>query len=679
MMPPWKSYGVLAAGAVAAFATGRMTRDPARGPSSNNPTQAATKPGTAKPATVAGEEDLPATIRRLENASLAECEALLAGRKLLDIPPLVAEALLQRFSELAPERLADLLLDVPGGGTLHASWRTWIHWLGKNQPDLLAAKLAGSSLNVALRDIVEDAIFFGRQAPPTPENVEELIEKGQVPYQTLEQLADTDPELVIRLMAKRLEAGDPLILNPDLLLKVARANPTALQALVPLLRSPEDQLRILGPLAKVLAGDDPALAVALFDSLPASRTRSFVALEIADAWAKRDPAAALAWVQANLPEGTARSLALSICLAPIAESDPMKVLALLPREKGLMTRQSLGFYAMPSESSDGFNTHGLAGGAQFPGAQTIRNRALLALMASDPQQALKFIRQGDKSRGTGGDLDIIAKGAAEWFDRDPAAALNWIVSAGEDGVYLSGSAWFGKGMVNVDAEMLQKAAASLRTMADPQLATMLAKHFASALVLDDPDAALRQAGQLPEALRGPWLGAAMQSNAKTDPLGAADAVMRLPEAQRREIHGQVAKEWMSNDLALAYLDRLPLSEQTVGYYQEVLKRASWNGGSLEKWWGGLGEDDVTARAAGLSFGADRLYTSNPASAAELVSQIGAVPDAELRLQALGRLVKAMAAKDPDAAQALADEPGMELPEEGLNQMRADLQRALKQQ
>jgi len=675
MMPSWKSYGVLAAGAVAAFAAGRMTRDPASGSPSNNPASPTGKPGTAKPGSTAAEEDLSATIRRLENASLADCEALLAGRKLLDLPPLVAEALLQRFSELAPERVADLLLDVPGGGTLHSSWRTWINWLGKNHPDLLRAKLAGSSLNVALRDSIEDAIFFGSQTPAMREGLEELLGKD---YASLEQLADSDPDQVIRYLAKRLEAGESTLLNPDLYLKLARANPTALQALIPLLRGPDDQLRLITPLAKVLAGDDPALAVALFDSLPASRVRSSVALEIADAWTKRDPAAALAWVQANLPEGVARRLALSICLAPLAESDPMKVLALLPREKGLGYQQ-LSFYARPSESSDGFSTSGLGGGAQFADAQTVRNRALIALVESNPQQALEFIRQSEKTlRGSGGDLDVIAKGAAEWFDRDPAAAMSWIVSAGEDGTFLSGSAWFGKGLVNVDPEMLQKAAASLGSVADPELAAMLTKHFASALVLDDPAAALRQAGQLPEALRGPWMNAAFQAYAKTDPFGAADVVMQLPEAQRREIHSQVAKEWMSNDLALAYLDRLPPAEQTVGNYQEVLKRWSWNGGSLENWWSSLGEEDVTARAAALSVSADKLYNSNPASAGELVAQIGAVADTELRLQALERLVKAMAAKDPDAAQALADRPGMELPEEGLNQMRAGLERALKE-
>ena len=105
MMPPWKSYGILAAGAVVAFAAGRMTRDPAGDAAAGKSTQATGKPGSAKPGSTAAEEDLSATIRHLENASLAECEQLLAGRKLLEVPPLVAEALLQRFSELAPERV----------------------------------------------------------------------------------------------------------------------------------------------------------------------------------------------------------------------------------------------------------------------------------------------------------------------------------------------------------------------------------------------------------------------------------------------------------------------------------------------------------------------------------------------------------------------------------------------
>ncbi|WP_035608293.1 hypothetical protein [Haloferula sp. BvORR071] len=681
MMPEWKSYALLAAGAVAAFAAGRMTRGPGGDPVSGVEPQG--NAGAAKPVSGGPASELGgvAMVRRLESASLAECEEFLGGRRLRDLEPLAGEALLQRLSEVAPERLADLLMDVKGGGSVFASWQRWIFWLGREHPELLDAKLADASLSPALRDALENAILIGRtRFPDSPADLAKaLAEQGEAARGALIQLSESDPDQAIHYLAEFLKEGGSawrsVSLGTGFYLRLARANPAAMQALLPLMRSVEEQMQASTALAKVLAGDDPALAVAFYQSMSPSRARSTAAIEIADAWAKRDPAAALAWVQATLPEGAAKRAALALYLAPIAESDPLKVLALLPRARELGSGSTFAYYMTGSGSQ------GVGGGSDHAPPNSVRDRALLALMASQPDAALELVRSNAKVEyGRQTDWGTLAKGAAQWLGRDPAAAIRWIAAAqGEEAVALGGSSGFTRALADLDIQTIAQAAGSLSSVSNPEVAARLAGSFASSMALSDPALAFREVEKLPDALQQPWLNAAISKCLETDPAFATAAANRLTEAQRRKLSETIASKEQA-DRAVTFLQQMPAAEQDIALYQQALER--WSPGGLVQvndWWSRLTDQDGVARSAALSMMSGRIYSSDPATGQRLIGEIGQIPDEGLRMQAFQNLITGMASKDPQAAQALAAQPGMELPEAGLGKARAKLQRYLEEQ
>ena len=97
---------------------------------------------------------------------------------------------------------------------------------------------------------------------------------------------------------------------------LVKQNPSAAAAWMNA-RSPEQQRRLWSQLASRFAEANLAAAQAWFNEVPPSAQRENVGAEIVNAWAKKDPNAALEWLQDNLQGG--RTQAFSYLATALAE------------------------------------------------------------------------------------------------------------------------------------------------------------------------------------------------------------------------------------------------------------------------------------------------------------------------------------------------------------------------
>lgn len=659
-MNRWRSHLILTACGTGAFLLGKADWNSGEsGDSDSQKASAATESANRFPT------DPGSAVTWLEQASREDCEALIAKQGLAGLSPLLREALLLRLSELDPQRLADLIFAMPGNGRGMASWQSWIGWLAKKHPEILEQHVA--SLSVVQQEAIDAAVrllryeFRGDPVAVFEENLKKG--KGAQAAGALTQIAKTDPDLAISLLSKLMAEGLLIpTLDASFYRKLANINPAAMEALLPLARTPELKTQIAMALARVLARDDPSLALPLFDSLPPSNARSQVAIEIATAWTKRDPEAALAWVQEHLPNGAAKRKALAITLAPIAESDPGKVIPLLAGIREGETSR------MMSDQN-----------ATIP--QQVLETAVAALMKESPADAVAMLYSGAPPSTNGsGFQPLLTKSVGTWFASDPEGAIHWL--AGLDQKERSGMmsySVFTEQVTNIPPELAAKGAGLLGQIEDPQSAGQMATILATTMGKSDLAAAIKTAGEIPEAMRSSWIWQAIQSHARVDPLAAAAQIDHLPESSRASAHTAVASELakVSPTQAFAYLDGLEPANRTAQGFDDAVSqasRANWN--ETYAWWNKLPEDDLVARSGALSSIAGKLYAADPTTAGNLREQIGAIADGETRARALTNLIQGMARLDPQAARKLAAEPGMELPKWAPAMIKRDLESAI---
>ena len=611
----------------------------------------------------------------MQGASLEECEAILAGRSPSALSPLLREALLLRLSELDPERLATLLFEEGSVNSGLRWWMTWMTWLAKEHPDLLRAKASDPSLTVSFRQMIESYLRtaeFSRQQSPS-DILEDAIKTGntQIAYGALLQLADEDPDLAISYLAKLLQSGAPYqAVDSALFAKLAEANVAGMQAVFAITKNPELQVQMASAIARVLTRDDPALGVAFFESLPPSRVRALMGLEIAATWTKKDPEAALAWVQAAFPEGSIRQAALAIALAPLAESDPQRVLSLLEMSAEFNDRL---FSVVSGNSSTSLN-----GIRNFNSASQIRERAALAYAAQDPAGAAMLLLEQQKAiEGNKGILrhvpySALPKVVGMWFEKDTPGAVDWLSGLNNnERQNILGQSSFYDVLQGLSAPVSAAGMEAIARMEDKDSARSLLFAFAPAMIQQDPAAAFTFANDLPDGLREEWLGKAIGEYAKTDASAAALEIPKLPAKLRPDAHTAVATAISESapDQAVAYLDSLPAEEKKATSYSGPV--SAWAEGhwvEAEAWWKGLPADDNVARPGALAVIAGRLYESDPSAGNQIVGLIGEIQDLGTRSRALQSLVMSMAKDNPEAARALAEQPGMTLPggsKEGL--------------
>lgn len=666
----WKSHAVLAAAAVATFFGARALAPSSAGEKGGDGI-AGSKPtaATNKPLPVEAKD----AIARVQTASLADCEALLAGDALLDLPPLVREALFLRLAELYPRRLAELLLDKK---TLFIGTRqVWLKWLATAHRDLLEEVAASLNLSGALKEDLKMTIASAEaEARSDPRKIlEAALAKGQHPQTAvaLGKLADSDPHLAIDYLELLLKSGAlPTYLASGALVKMAEADPARMQGLVGQLKSPEQSLAMASAVARSLAATDPAAALAFIDSLPPSRTRSIAALDLVSAWSKRDPEAALAWIQKSLPEGTVRNSALALALAPLVESDPQRVLALLKPTGG--SRDGNG--SVNSYQTE-HSSHGMSesSASALTNPAALRERALLALVNSDPPAAFAILGQDLATLAKGGDSfgrddmnETAAKAVAAWMGKDPGAVIAWLGTV-EDKTRSGLIRGLGGFFQDLPAGQAREGLAALDSFKSRNDARNFMLALAPSLAKADAAAAFASTDSLPEKFRNEWVEAVITQMAKADPAAAAKEVARLPENHRANVNATIATQMAQTSPhdAVAFLDSLPPTAKNAWAYRTAV--SSWvndQPAAAVAWWQELPPGDSAAREGALPHLAGPLYQADPSAAPQLVGMIAAMKDETERALAAASLVKAAAKADNRAALELMDSPDLNLSKSG---------------
>ncbi len=656
---------MLAAATVAAFFAARALAPAGKSSAGEGSTAAA-----GANASQASAKPLPAdpaeAIARVQAASLSECEALLADGRFFQLPTLVREAMLLRLSELDPRRLAKLLLGESGSRI--SSAENWLKWLARTHRDILDEELAAGALSAARKDFAERAISTAEaeERSDPRKTLEAALENGrhEQVLSALGKLAESDPHLALDYLELLLDKGQlPAFFDAGFLTKMAEADPTRLQALVGKLRTPEQSLAMAGVVARALAASDPAAAVAFYDSLPPSRTRSIAALDLVAVWARKDPEAALAWIQQRLPEGAVRRSALALTLAPLAATDPKRVLELLGQGAG----SGLNDGSFNSYSTDFTTSSFGAGGAANTNTDGIRERAMLALVDSDPQAAFAILNQDLAARkGSNAFMhrdtyELAGKALAAWLGKDPAASIGWLDGL-DDKTCSSIISGLSSSLRDLPAAQARQALASLGSFRDEDDAHNFMCALAPSLALADASAALATAETLPEKFRADWTSAVISEMAKSDPAAAAREVARLPEDKQGSVNLIIAGQMAASSPrdAIAYLDGLQPGARSDQAYEMVF--SAWIGDHSQaalEWWRQL-PDASAIRAATLPNAVGELYKADPSSMPQIIGMIAALPEEYERAQAVRNIAGIMVKTDRAAASALIADPALKL-------------------
>lgn len=672
-MNRWTRHGILAVGLVGAFALGRASLSPAGQADSKQASSSVAKGGPAVASIQSALASDPGeAVARIQSASAEDCLALIGTGPLWDLPPLLRESVLLRLSEIDPEALARVLLDVPlSSFTFDRSGYEWLVWLARSRPDLLRARIEDLSTEAKQREFLEGMLRqaeFVKKTDPL-EVLDTALKRGDlngIP-QALEELAKLDPKLAVSQLSKLLESGAWFrAYNPSLFTTLAAEDPEGMKAIFAMVKSPELQMPMATAIARSIAKDDPLQAVAFYNSMSTSRARSFVAIEIAAMWAKKDPEAALAWVESSLSDGPAKRSALACALAPLVDTDPARVLAAISlgeRYSDTLTQMMTGQGSM-----------GLNGPGVIP-ANTVRERAALALVAKDPLQAMAILSEqeavpkDDRSGSRFNKASLLGLAAATWMKSDPGAAVAWLsgLEKTERGNVLNQTE-LGSAFNGLPFGEISKAASAVIGMEDKQSADRLLSVMAQAMTEADPAAALQFAKQLPDEVRNSSLQRIIGEIAKADPEMAMQEVAGLPPKLRARTHGTIAQAMTANNPAEAvrYLDSVPAEERDDYGYQSCL--ASWvsqNREQAREWWSNLPEDDNVRRKAALNAMAGEIYGADPSSRPWIMKEVGGLSNVNERSRVFSSLIFGIAQQDPEAAQALIDNPGMEISDSAI--------------
>ncbi len=180
----------------------------------------------------------------------------------------------------------------------------------------------------------------------------------------------------------------------------------------------------------------PATPAELEALLPPSWTRSGHVGQLVGTLAAKDPDAAEAYVR-SLPRGAARDTAVATLIERWSRTDPWRVLDLVKQLPG--TTSSVNATVSLRGQADGLSGVGLTGSTEP--SWTI-GTALYHAALDDPQRALAFVPElagkfGDRDRG-GSAHSIVSqmldRVMEAWVFKDPAAAMNWAQSTGNDAI-----------------------------------------------------------------------------------------------------------------------------------------------------------------------------------------------------------------------------------------------------
>jgi hypothetical protein len=372
---------------------------------------------------------------------------------------------------------------------------------------------------------------------------------------------------------------------------------------------PEPALRgILGELART----DPEAAKDLLLAFPPTRP-SYSLLDrltchFAEAWARHDLPAALAWLM-ELPEGRTKNWANEGVVEPWSRADPRAAAAYFesfPGRNQYMLMHVAGIWA----SKDLHEAAAWAAGLQPGGSQSgVLSKIISVWARKDPEAAWNFATSVDAgllAEDRGRALGFIA---SAWADQDVEKALSWFQD-------------LSPGMVSSDG-----------------VEAIWVK-----LAEDDPRSAAGFLASLPAGI--PRSEAVVKLAAMWAHEDIGEALVWLDELRGEEqgqALGEVMETWAESDpqAALSYLRRLPSGETRDGFVERIIRRVAL--AEPEEASAFLGElSGESSRESAIQTIAWKWSNANPARAAIWAESL---PEGKARKDAVGAIASAWAEND----------------------------------
>ncbi|MBI5688644.1 MAG: hypothetical protein HZC55_00995 [Verrucomicrobia bacterium] len=454
---------------------------------------------------------------------------------------------------------------------------------------------------------------------PTQQSVAAVAPKASivVPAAVAAARAERDPRLRSRRLGQALEEW--FRSEPEAVLAYVRALPRGseqteawLLVLGWLGRSDPDralavaaevETRGLSPfyaaLFAQLAAQDSAGAVARLSRVPAGPERAQAIRATMDAWARRDPSAALAWARA-LSNDSESGVAVETGLVALAAADPDRAVA--------QAREWLGGPAFERVVGQAFQvlltadaSRAAALVASLPAGETrtlATVQAARALAIQDPARAVAWISALPAGDDTKAALPALIEA---WGRRDPAAA-----------------------------------AAQLATLPDHPGRAAAGDRLAQVWGATEPAAAIAWAGRLPDATaRDSALVAIASAWAQREPRAAATWAAGLEadaEVRNRALAGAV-DYWLLQDRAgvQEFVAGLPAATQTVAAAAIAPGLAQRDPPAALTWAQSL--SSTAGREAAVVAAYARWRDNAPAAAAAWLAQSGLPAELKERLRA----------------------------------------------
>jgi hypothetical protein len=239
----------------------------------------------------------------------------------------------------------------------------------------------------------------------------------------LQKLAERDPSAALVELTSHFPNDQEAI--KAIAAGWASKDPAACHAWIAQL-SPDSKKAALASLAEA-AAENPAKIAEALTGLPMDATTRSTCMSVAQEWAKKEPAAALAWVRTRFPAGPQLADALMQVANGLMETDLPAAVALMDEigwkdHAGLHVDSSRRILPEKDGLPDKTEIKENNDFGEYDSPYQIMARLLDRLATTNPQDAIRV--WGKAPAGLQSDLagDIMVP----WFRKDPTAAMAWL-------------------------------------------------------------------------------------------------------------------------------------------------------------------------------------------------------------------------------------------------------------
>ena len=364
----------------------------------------------------------------------------------------------------------------------------------------------------------------------------------------------------------------------------------------------------LNRLARDVAAQDPAEALAMAGEIPGEEDRVVFIRGAFEAWAAKDPQAAAEYAESQLPPGAGRSEAIRTAMYAWAQTNPRAAFQWMEdhlsgplKEEGLVAlaqgwsrrspQQAAQWYADTGSTSQPLlsaiastwaRQDAAAAAAWASKLRDPVNRdvgvtsALGELARQDPAAAaaaaLPFLQTDPSANPAGAPVRDLAGVLADiWGTSDPSAAASWVrqLPAGSAQIEAAGT------LATVWASHdIQAAVAWSETLGDPEVKAAVITHLGTTWGAIEPDRAMAWLDTLPPETAARGTQGALNSWAATDPVGLADWIQQMPvgarnDQARRSLGDVIASEqpMAALELAAGMNDPIGQGDSMARYYR----------------------------------------------------------------------------------------------------------------